>query len=67
VYITLSMLIFQSQLVAKIRAISPMSAGHSMDWVMPTARLSGSQKTLNPYAMPIERWIASAREVPTSG
>ena len=27
---------------------------------MPMARLSGSQKTLNPYAMPIERWIASA-------
>src|ERR1700730_13892534 len=28
--------------------------------VMPMARLSGSQNTLNPYAMPIHKWIASA-------
>jgi len=28
--------------------------------VMPIAWLSGSQKTLNPYAMPIDRWTASA-------
>src|ERR1051326_6175811 len=28
--------------------------------VMPIALLSGSQNTLNPYAMPIDRWIASA-------
>src|SRR5689334_23550869 len=30
------------------------------DLVMPIARLSGSQNTLNPYAIPIERWMASA-------
>src|ERR1700680_297556 len=28
--------------------------------VMPIAWLSGSQNTLNPYAMPIDRWIARA-------
>src|SRR5256885_12011292 len=27
---------------------------------MPMARPSGSQKTLKPYAIPIDRWIASA-------
>src|SRR5437763_9153832 len=30
------------------------------DAVMPIARLNGSQKTLNPYAMPMDRWMASA-------
>src|SRR6185295_14115763 len=30
------------------------------DAVMPIARLSGSQNTLNPYAIPMERWMASA-------
>src|SRR6476660_9930263 len=30
------------------------------DWVMPIALLSGSQKTLKPYAMPMHRCIASA-------
>src|SRR5215831_7944819 len=30
------------------------------DFVMPIARLSGSQKTLNPYAIPMDRWMASA-------
>src|SRR5262245_46905898 len=29
-------------------------------WSSPIAWLSGSQNTLNPYAMPIDRWIASA-------
>src|SRR6185436_17269774 len=45
VYIQPSVLIFQSP-----------GAGA----VTPIARLSGSQKTLKPYAIPIERWIASA-------
>ena len=27
---------------------------------MPIARLSGSQNTLKPYAIPIDRWMASA-------
>jgi hypothetical protein len=30
------------------------------DLVMPIARLNGSQKTLKPYAIPIDRCIASA-------
>src|SRR5437870_4326681 len=30
------------------------------DFVIPMARLSGSQNTLNPYAMPIDKWTASA-------
>src|SRR5438552_13292620 len=30
------------------------------DRVMPIARLSGIQKTLSPYAIPIDRWMASA-------
>jgi hypothetical protein len=37
-----------------------MLSGQGIDRVIPTALLSGSQKTLNPYAIPIERWIASA-------
>jgi hypothetical protein len=28
--------------------------------VTPKARASGSQNTLKPYAMPMQRWIASA-------
>src|SRR5262245_32733855 len=30
------------------------------DCVMPIALRNGSQKTLNPYAMPMHKWIASA-------
>ena len=45
VYIQPSELIFQSP---------------GADAVMPIARLRGSQKTLNPYAIPMERWMASA-------
>jgi hypothetical protein len=37
-----------------------MSAGHATGAVTPTAWLSGSQNTLNPYAIPMDRWIASA-------
>src|SRR5260221_9211232 len=55
-----SVLIFQSQVVAVRRAHASIESGQGIEWVIPTARLSGSQKTLNPYAMPIERWIASA-------
>src|SRR5262245_27848045 len=45
VYIQPSVLIFQSS---------------GADVVMPTARLSGSQKTLKPSAIPLERDMASA-------
>src|SRR5215831_15249136 len=30
------------------------------DFVMPIALLSGNQNTLKPYAMPIDKWMASA-------
>src|SRR5262245_10077003 len=45
VYIHASVLIFQSS---------------AADCVMPIARLKGSQKTLKPYAIPIDKWMASA-------
>ncbi len=60
VYIQPRVLIFQSQVVANSVATKLMSWGQGTDWVMPMARLSGSQNTLKPYAMPMERWIASA-------
>ena len=37
-----------------------MSAGQATGALTPMARLSGSQKTLKPYAMPMERWMARA-------
>ena len=37
-----------------------MSAGHAMDCLRPTARDSGSQNTLKPYAIPMHRWMHSA-------
>jgi hypothetical protein len=43
-----SSLIFQSQVVANMRAKNDMSAGHATAWLMPTACDSGSQNTLNP-------------------
>jgi hypothetical protein len=54
------MLIFQSHVVVKISAKTDESAGHATGFVMPMARDSGNQKTLNPYAIPMQRWIASA-------
>src|SRR5215472_4034000 len=60
VYIHPSSLIFQSHVVANARAMNDMSAGQATDCVMPMARDSGSQNTLNPYAMPMQRWMASA-------
>jgi hypothetical protein len=41
-------------------ASESVRSGQAIGSVTPSARASGSQKTLNPYAMPIERWIASA-------
>src|SRR5215470_10975059 len=60
VYIHPNSLIFQSQVVANTRARNDMSAGQATDCVMPMARESGNQNTLNPYAMPMQRWIAKA-------
>jgi hypothetical protein len=54
------MLTFQSQLVANTDWTNVMSAGQARDSVMPIARDKGSQNTLNPYAMPMQRWIARA-------
>src|SRR5690242_4416594 len=59
VYITVTSLTRQSQLVVVSASISDMSL-HTTDLEMPRARDSGSQNTLNPYAMPMHRWIASA-------
>src|SRR5512140_3582351 len=55
-----SMLIFQSHVVVKMVASADMSAGHSTDLPIPIAWDSGSQNTLNPCAMPMQRWMASA-------
>src|SRR3954467_10677940 len=59
VYITVTSLTRQSQLVVVSASISVMSL-HTTDLVTPSARDSGSQNTLKPYAMPMHRWIASA-------
>src|SRR5579859_8000152 len=55
-----SSLIFQSQVVANMRATNDMSGAHAIDVLPFTARDSGSQNTLNPYAMPMQRWMQSA-------
>src|SRR5579862_517950 len=60
VYIHPSIEIFQSHVVAMISAKNDMSAGQATDLVRPTARDSGSQNTLKPYAIPMHRWIARA-------
>src|SRR5580692_591634 len=49
----------QSQVVVNSSCISDMS-GQALGAVSPMARDSGSQNTLNPYAMPIQRWMQSA-------
>ena len=60
VYIQPSVLIFQSQCVVTARWRKLIVSGQATGWVMPMAWLSGSQKTLKPYAMPMERWMARA-------
>ena len=60
VYIQPSVLICQSQVAATIIWKKLIPAGHGTGSVIPMARLSGSQNTLKPYAMPMERWMASA-------
>src|SRR5690349_5462864 len=60
VYIQPSSLIFQSQLVETMRARKDMSGAQAIVDEPFTARDSGSQNTLKPYAIPIHRWIANA-------
>ncbi len=55
VYIQLRWLICQSQLVLTTRSKNVVPLGQGTGSVMPIARLNGSQKTLKPYAMPMER------------
>src|SRR4051812_37369724 len=55
-----SSVIFQSQLVVKSEPKSGMSGGQATGSLPFTARVSGSQNTLKPYAMPMHKWIASA-------
>src|SRR6185436_1138315 len=54
-YTMLSSLIFQSQLVVKSLPKSVMSGGQAMASLPFRARVSGSQNTLKPYAMPMHR------------
>src|SRR5580698_5370325 len=49
----------QSQVVVNSSCASDMS-GQALDAVIPSARDSGSQNTLQPYAMPMQRWMQSA-------
>src|SRR5689334_7042709 len=60
VYIQPSIEIFQSHVVEKTSAMNDMSAGHATDLPIPMACDKGNQNTLNPYAIPMHRWIASA-------
>src|SRR5262249_42021781 len=60
VYIQPSWLTFQSQLVVKRAAAVPVSGGQTTGFLIPIARDSGSQKTLNPYAIPMHRCTAKA-------
>ena len=55
VYIQPRVEIFQSQLVLKISAKKPTSGPHLTASFIPSALESGSQKTENPYAMPMQR------------
>ena len=54
VYVQPSIETGQSQFVDVMSCRKPASE-HVAGWWMPTARASGSQKTLKPYAMPMER------------
>src|SRR5262245_43470398 len=60
VYIQPSSLIFQSQVVVNVRAKNDMSGGQARVDLPLIACDSGSQNTLKPYAMPMQRWMASA-------
>src|ERR1041384_8055147 len=59
-YTMLSSLIFQSQVVVKSAAKNDWSGGHATERWPLIARVSGSQNTLKPYAMPMHKWMASA-------
>src|SRR5947207_14459236 len=59
VYIQPMLATRQSQVVENSSCASVMS-GQAFDLVTPSARDSGSQNTLNPYAMPMQRWMQSA-------
>ena len=60
VYMTLRSDTRQSQLVVTSACMTEKSAGQATGWVMPSTRVSGSQNTEKPYAMPMHRWMASA-------
>src|SRR5262249_43402184 len=60
VYIHPKVEIFQSQLVTKSSPKKPVPGAHATDSFIPIAFESGSQKTENPYAMPMHKGIASA-------
>src|SRR5882724_2752656 len=49
----------QSHVVVK-SALTSVRSGQATESFMPIAFDRGSQKTLKPYAMPIQRWMASA-------
>src|SRR5216683_3090814 len=55
VYIQPRSLTFQSQLVVNRAEKSVVAAAQGTDWLRPMAWVNGSQKTLNPYAMPMHK------------
>ncbi len=50
----------QSQVVVTSASMIPALGAQATGLPPVSARLNGSQKTLNPYAMPMHRWIANA-------
>ena len=50
----------QSYWVVNSMVMMLASAGAAIDLSTPSMRVSGSQNTENPYAMPIQRWMARA-------
>src|SRR5690349_24634981 len=54
VYIQPSSLIFQSHVVVNSAFTIPEPSGQAIEVLPPSWRDSGSQKTLKPYAMPIQ-------------
>src|SRR6476661_1884771 len=60
VNVMLSMLTDQSQVDVKSSPIQFVPAGHATGLSIPIAFDSGSQNTLKPYAMPIQRCMHSA-------
>src|SRR6516165_2845971 len=59
VYIQPMLATRQSHVVVNSSAASVRS-GQETDFSIPIARDSGSQNTLKPYAMPMQRWMQSA-------